>query len=288
MAQQSNTYFIESSSGAETARLILQDKLVTQGLGGLLPASVDLSTTRNVLDLACGPAGWALNVAFQYPATVVVGVDVNAMMIDYARAEADVQRLPNAHFQEMDLLKPLDFADGSFDLVHGRFLAGFMPREAWPVLVQECWRVLRPGGMLCLIEGDAWSISGSPAVLKLGGLAIRAMFKAGLSFATEGNSFGLSPLLPRFLGRAGFQDVQISPHMLDFSIGTEAHEAYYQNFTVANELLQPFIIRMGVAMQEELTRLQERMRVEMISDDFYALWYFVAASGRKPGGPESK
>jgi len=282
MVQQDTAHLIDWSSGAETARLILQDKLVTQAMGGPLPAFLDLTTVRTVLDLACGPAGWALNVAFLYPDIEVVGVDVNPRTVDYARAEAEVQGLPNAHFLEMDLLAPLDFPSESFDLIQGRFLSSFLPREGWPVLVEECRRILRPGGILHLIEGDAWSISGGHAVLHAARLALKAMFKAGLSFASEGNSLGLSPLLPRFLGRAGFRDISMSPHMLDCSVGSPGYDGAYQNFTVALELMQPFIVRMGVATQDELTRLHEQMRIEMTSDDFYALWYFVAASGRKP------
>jgi SAM-dependent methyltransferase len=279
--KQRNTYFIDSRSGSETARLILQDQLVTRGMGGPFPAHLDLSAVRAVLDLACGPAGWALGVAFQFPTTEVVGIDIDPVMIDYARAESSVQGLTNARFQVMDMLEPWDFPDASFDLVNERFLSGVLPGAAWSALVAECRRVLRPGGVLCLAEGDAWSITGSPALLRYSGLAVQAMFKAGLSFATEGNSFGLSPLLPRFLQRAGFGDIRITPHVLDFSQGTEAFEGYYQNFTVASELLLPFIVKTGIASQQELEHLNGRLRREMRSDDFNALWYLLVATGRK-------
>lgn len=282
---QQNTYLIDSRSGPETARLILQDKLVTRGLGGPFPAYLDRSALHEVLDLACGPAGWALDVAFHLPATRVVGIDIDPVMIDYASAEASVQRLSNAHFRVMDLLKPLDFPPASFDLVNGRFLAGVLPRAAWPALVEECRRVLRPGGVLCLSEGDAWSVAGAPAFLRYSSLAVQAMFKAGLSFASEGTSFGLSPQLPRFLQRVGFHDIRITPHVLDFSQGTDAFEGYYQNFTVASKLLLPFILKMGIASRQELKHLNERMHVEMKSGEFYALWYFLVVTGRKPQEP---
>jgi SAM-dependent methyltransferase len=280
-----NTYLIDSRSGAETARLILQDQLVTRGMGGLFPAHLDLSAVRGVLDLACGPAGWARGVAYQFPTIEVVGVDIDPVMTDYARAEAEVQGLGNARFQVMDLLEAWHFPAASFDLVNERFLSGVLPSAAWPTLVEECRRVLRPGGVLCLAEGDAWSISGSPALLRFSGLAVQAMFKAGLSGAPEGTSLGLSPLLPRFLRRAGFRDIRITPHVLDFSQGTEAFEGYYQNFTVASELLLPFIVKMGIASPQELEQLNERLAREMRTDDFYALWYFLVVTGRKPAEP---
>lgn len=288
LPHEENTYFIDSNSGSETARLVLQDKIVTQGLGGLFPAHLDPGATRTVLDIACGPAGWALNVAFHHPHIQVMGVDVNPVMIEYARAEAGVQNLPNARFREMDVLQPLDLPTGSFDLVNGRFLAGFMPTTAWPTLVQECRRILRPGGSLLLTEGDAWSVAGSPALVKWSWMANQGMAKAGMSFAPVGNSVGLSPLLPRFLQRAGFRDVQLTPFALDFSVGTEAHEGYYQNFTVGSKLIQPFLVKMGIAAPEELEQLHQRLQIEMRSEDFYGHWFVVRVWGKTPGAVESQ
>jgi ubiquinone/menaquinone biosynthesis C-methylase UbiE len=278
---QNNAYLIDARSGTETVRLVLQDQLVTLGMGGLFPEHIELARVQRVLDLACGPAGWILNVAFQFPEMQVVGVDVNPMMIEYARAQAEVQHLTNARFEEMDVLNPLKFPDASFDLVNARFLVGFMPTTAWPALVEECRRILRPGGILCLTEGDAWSISGSPALVKLSGLTVQAMSHAGKSFATDGNSFGISPLLARFLQQAGFGSIKMVPHVIDFSIGTPAYEGFYENFTVASTLLQPSLIQLGIATQEELARWHERLLIEMRSDGFSALWYILRVCGIK-------
>src|SRR6266699_2543618 len=45
---------------------------------------------------------------------------------------------------------------GWFDLVNARTIAGFMRTSDWPALVQECVRILRPGGILRFTETDLW------------------------------------------------------------------------------------------------------------------------------------
>ena len=60
-----NTYFIDAEDAAEMARLTHQDRLLTKGMGGLFPDSFDLSEVHDILDIACGPGGWVLDVAFE-------------------------------------------------------------------------------------------------------------------------------------------------------------------------------------------------------------------------------
>src|ERR1017187_7148195 len=106
-----STYVLDASDPAEIIRLVYQDHLLTQHLGGLFPEQPDLSHVHDMLDIACGPGSWALQVAKAYPHIEVIGIDLNTQMILYARAHALIEGLPNAHFRLMDALKPLDFPD---------------------------------------------------------------------------------------------------------------------------------------------------------------------------------
>src|SRR5690242_15408024 len=103
------SYFIDAESSVETARLLSQDRLLTQAMGGVLAERRDLSGVRSVLDLACGPGGWVQDLAREHPDIEVYGVDINHEMIEYATAVAKGQQLSNAHFLEMDVTLPLDF-----------------------------------------------------------------------------------------------------------------------------------------------------------------------------------
>src|SRR5579884_2807647 len=137
-----NTYMIKTT-GAESARLIDQEHLLTEALGGLFPIEIDMSRVATVLNLGCGPGEWDRAVALEYPQMSIVGVDIDPDMITYAKALASVGFLENVTFERMDIKEPLDFPDASFDLINGRLLFGFMDRETWPVLLAECLRVLR-------------------------------------------------------------------------------------------------------------------------------------------------
>src|SRR5713226_9162939 len=114
--KEESTYIIDPESAAEMARLMNQDRLITDGMGGLFPERQDnLTGIHDILDIACGPGGWVLSTAHAYPEINVVGTDISRTMIQYAKAQARAQGLDNAHFSVMDVLKPLEFPDSSFD-----------------------------------------------------------------------------------------------------------------------------------------------------------------------------
>ena len=85
LTQGENIYPIDHESGAEMARLMEQDHLFTKGMRGLFAERSDLSHIHRILDVACGPGGWALEVAFAYPEKEVVGFDINHWIHMYVR-----------------------------------------------------------------------------------------------------------------------------------------------------------------------------------------------------------
>ncbi|HLX58670.1 MAG TPA: class I SAM-dependent methyltransferase [Ktedonobacteraceae bacterium] len=280
---EENTYIIDAGDAAEMARLLDQDRIFTESMGGALPEELDLANIHDVLDIACGPGGWVRDLARANPGMQLTGVDVSKLMIDFARAEARVQWLNNAHFRVMDVLKPLDFPDGSFDVVNARAIIGFMPTTAWSRLMRECARITRPGGILRLTEFDTYGTTNSFALEKLNTIGFRAFRLKGQSFSQDDRSLGITPMLGRFLLDAGCINVKMKAYVIDFSAGTEAHESMYQNTQFAIKLSQPFLIKMKVATQEELDGLYEQALMEMMREDFRGLWYYLSAWGEKVG-----
>src|SRR6266566_8486846 len=104
VSQRENSYVIDIENGAETARLMHQHRLITTGMGGLFPEPLDISQVQHILDIACGPGDWALDVAFEYPEIEVMGIDLSRTMVEYARARAGARGLDNARFCVMDAL----------------------------------------------------------------------------------------------------------------------------------------------------------------------------------------
>lgn len=274
-------YFLDAENAAEMARLINQDRILTRCMGGLFPPQLDLTNTHDILDIACGPGSWALDVARTYPDTRVTAIDISQIMTEFARFQSREQDLPNAHFIVMDALKPLDFPDNSFDFVNARFIGGFLSRAAWPHLLHECQRITRPGGITRLTEFES-PISNSFAVATLCEMFARAMYKAGQSFAPTGGQVAITPLLERFLRDAGYEHIQQMPHVLNASAGTPEHHAQYQNLMVSMKLGQPYLIKIGIATQQEAESLYQRALEEMMSPEYGIIWYFLSAWGEKP------
>jgi ubiquinone/menaquinone biosynthesis C-methylase UbiE len=277
-----STYMLSTESAAEMARLMHQDRLLTKGMGGLFPERNDVPTMRLILDVACGPGGWVLDVAHHYPDLEVVGIDISNSMIEYAQAQARVEQLGNVRFQIMDAMKPLHFPDNTFDLVNARFLVGFLPKAYWTMFVQECLRITRPGGVIRLTEFDEPGTTNSPAFEEWKAITFRAVSQAGLPSSPDGRHFGITPLLDHFLHKAGCQNIGQRVHVINFSLGSEAHKVMYDNCMVAFKLVQPFLIKLKVITQEEADQKYERMLQEMWAEDFCALWYYLTVWGQKP------
>ena len=280
-SQGDGTYFIEAENAAEMARLINQDRILTRCMGGLFPPRLDLTGIHDILDIACGPGGWAMDVARAYPDKRVTGIDISQIMTEFARYQAKSQGLHNAHFVVMNALKPLDFPDNSIDFVNARFISGFMPKQAWSALTRECLRILRPGGVIRLTEFET-TISNSYASEKLGEMFARALQKAGQSFSPTGWQFGITPALGRLLRDAGCQSIQPMAHVIDWSAGTAEHLSQYQNAMVFLKLSQPFLVKMGMATLDEVESIYQQALEEMMAPDYCALWYFFSAWGEKP------
>jgi len=279
-ARQENTYVVDAESAAEMARLMQQDDLMTWCMGGVLP-EIDLSGVQRVLDLACGPGGWALEAAYTYSDIEVVGVDISERMIAYANAQAQVQQRSNISFHVKDILKPLDFPEASFDLVNARFISGFMLQDAWPLLFRQILRVLRPGGIMRLTEFEmGWS--NKPLFEKMIHMTLEGIHRVGMNFSPNGYYHGIIHMLPYFFRQAGLSVLGTKAHFLDCSFGTEAHNMYYHDVATGLQLAEPLIVKTQLATAEEWRELLHKGLTEMLEEDFCAAWILVTTWGEKP------
>ena len=199
-------------------------------------------------------------------------------MISYAQAQVRVQGLENASFQVMDIQQPLNFPDNSFDLVNARFI-NFLPAAAWPPLMREFGRITRSGGIIRLTESEWWYFTNSPALESLNAMIIGALKRQGESFSQSGRFTGVLPILGRFLLDAGCVNVNYKAHAIDYSYGTGAHEGFRHDAAIVFKLFQPFIVKVGVATQEEVNQLYEQMQLEMMKGDFRGLMLPLTAWG---------
>lgn len=280
--QSENTYIIDAENGTEMARLLDLDRLATACMGGLFPDGYTPQPGAHLLDVACGPGGWVQEVTFQYPNVEVTGIDISNSMILYARAQAEVQHLTNAHFQVMDATKPLLFSDDSFDLVNLRYALGFMLPEYWPLYLSEAMRIARPGALIRLTEAEGFGITNSAAVERLTATCLQVMEKAGLIYHPLGRTVGITYMIRQYLINAGCQNVQARPFYSDYSYGTEMHQLTCQNLLTAIQLIRPNVIKMQIVTEEEFDRLYDQASEEVQRPDFLAVGYALTAWGQVP------
>ena len=274
-------YPIDPESAVEMARLLNQDTVSTKALGGPLVEQGDCSTYKSVLDLACGPGGWVLDVARLLPDAQIMGVDISARMTDYGRATAKARGLQNAHFMTMNIQEPFSFADSSFDLINSRYLVAVLTPKTWSALLRETFRMCKPGGVMRLTENEM-PITNSPAFEQITQLALNAFTMTGRNFGPTARNFGITPMLSKLLKDTGYINVNYKAYGVDTSAGTEGHESFYQNLMVAFQLGKPYFVGLGLTTDEKYEELYQQTLQEMMADDFCAISYSLTAWGEKP------
>lgn len=279
--EHSSTYFVQDRQNErEMQRLLLQDRMITDAFGGVWPEQTDPARLRRVLDVGCGPGGWALDVAQAYPAVQVEGIDISQRMVAYAREQAVARQVADrVAFHVMDALRMLEFPNAFFDLVNLRFAISFMRTWDWQKLLSEFRRVVAPGGIVRLTDNNIVHESNSPALTRLQEIGMQTLFRAGNLFSEDGA--GLVAHLPRLLELHGWRDVQTQAHVLSFRAGTPEGQAYYEDMAHVFQTTLPFIRKWGCAPADYDAIYQQALQ-EMRQSDFRVSWHYLTAWGRRP------
>ena len=106
---------------------------------------------ERVLDLGCTVGSSMLPFVDAFPAAEVHAVDVAAPLLRYAHARAELTGRA-IHFSQQNA-ENTDFDDGSFDLVISTGLLHETSVKAMPRIMKECFRLLRPGGLM--VHGES-------------------------------------------------------------------------------------------------------------------------------------
>jgi ubiquinone/menaquinone biosynthesis C-methylase UbiE len=284
-SQYGSGYVFNQESAAEMARLLLQDRLINEAMKGLIPEQTeeDLQKIHTLLDIGCGPGGWALDVAKTYPHLHVIGIDNSKVMIAHAQEEQKMHNMENIEFIVMDALQPLSFANARFDLVNIRNAVGYVPQRNWLKLLNECYRITKVGGILRLTESDSLGLTNSPAYEEHHRLGTRAMQKFGYGFSPDGSTLGITPMLSWLLKQAKFtEDIGMQSYFFDFSYGTSFYSSHIQNITLVLEAARPLLLQSGVCTQAEIEALYLGALKQMQEEDFRGMGYLLTAWGKKP------
>lgn len=110
-----------------------------------------ISAGMRVADVGCGPGktSRALFDLVQDGGGEVVGIDIVKQRVAYAQEKYQVSGIQFVH---RDAREPL-IGIGEFDFIWARFLLEYHGSKAYQI-VQNLFKILKPGGILCLIDLD--------------------------------------------------------------------------------------------------------------------------------------
>ncbi|PQO41147.1 class I SAM-dependent methyltransferase [Blastopirellula marina] len=144
----SHVYDLIADGGEHKAR--------EQGLSVL-----DVQEGETVLEIGYGTGNSVLELAKSVgPTGQVLGIDISKGMQEVARKKVKEAGFKDTVSLLIGAVPPLPFEDDSFDVVTMSFTLELFPLETIPTVLDECRRVLKPGGRLGVVsmatveEGD--------------------------------------------------------------------------------------------------------------------------------------
>lgn len=173
-----------------------------------------LSPTMRVLDLACGNGFYTRRIADQLSqGGSVTGVDINVAYLSQAREEARNQTgRANIDFVEA-AYDALPFEDESFDFVWCAQSLFSLPSPS--TVMKHVARVLRPGGVLAILENDTLHQVMLPWPVQLE-LSLRsAELRALLDRSKDPAKYYVGRRLPAVLAAAQLEPVRMTTLAID-------------------------------------------------------------------------
>ena len=181
----------------ETARLEAQARL-TFGEELRILEDLGLAGTAPLVDLGCGTGSAAKRIRAARPGLPVLGLDANLTLLSRAAGSGAALACAKAG--------ALPLRSGTAGGVLMRYVAQHLPDPA--LVLAEIRRVLRPGGLLAVVEADEelWGLA-RPRFT-----ALEAVHrKAAAARRSTGTDRRMVRQLPRLLRASGFTDVVIRP-----------------------------------------------------------------------------
>ncbi|KAI7878275.1 S-adenosyl-L-methionine-dependent methyltransferase [Lichtheimia hyalospora FSU 10163] len=237
-------------------------------------SSIGIDHLRNrvctVVDLGCANGAWLMDMATQFPDCSFVGIEFSAQ----STLVPQMLTLPNVRtettFGQLD--QPLSLESSSVDLCHMRAQGLEFDQRDWMHLLSEAYRVLKPGGLLQIVDGH-FAMKGT--------VLIESFFDTVRTLMQEQNrEFDIALKYEQLLEQSGFQLLEKKCKTVQYA----ADESSSEDFTVvslralenAQELLAE---RMGLDDEEYQQRV-EMVCAQCVQRGSGLDWYVYVA--RKP------
>lgn len=237
-------------------------------------ASLPLEPGMRVLDLACGDGFYARGLKDHLgPGSLVIGADLDPEYLAKAKASSKGVEFVRASFDH------LPFRDGAFELVWCAQSLYSLPDPV--IALQHMARVLKPGGVVAVLENDTLhtALLPWPASLEL---PLRSAELRAFQQGEKPGRFYVGRRLPTVLAAAGLEPGKLSTHTFDRQapLGEAERRLLQSYFEDIEHRVAPHL---APALLDKLRQLidPESPKYLLRLPHFSVTWVNVLALGRK-------
>ncbi|KAI8974690.1 S-adenosyl-L-methionine-dependent methyltransferase [Pilobolus umbonatus] len=191
------------------------------------PIKEELEQGIHVLDSGCGPATWTLDMAEAYPNSKFTGLDVSCVF-------PEIVRPPNVQFQICNIAKEIPFADDTFDYFHQRMLVLGLTKNGWNKALENAYRVLKPGGIIELVEPIVRFHCMGPHLTEL-------QKDLGDLLVKKEMVHDIGSRLGHLLRRTGFKEIKVVTRPIPVNHSSKIGELYWQDLYHGYKNLRPMM-----------------------------------------------
>jgi len=257
---------------AEQERLERQALELAQESGWLFD-QIDIQKGWRVVEIGCGPRG-CLSMLSERVGTngVVIGIERNAEQVDRARKFVAERHLKNVEVLCGDA-RETSLPGASFDLVTARLVLVNVPKPE--LIVNEMFRLVRPGGTVALHEPDATTQRIDPELPAYA--HILQLLDTYAQMNDVDRTIGVKT--PRLLREAGLVDIRVNPFVHNYPSGHERRTLLLE--FVENARVR--ILEKNLIEESELDDLIFALKNHLNNPETLVLSsVFIQAWGRRP------
>lgn len=259
-------------------------RILSELMGGGLPAEVNMQWVKRVLDIACDDGEWAYEVALRYPSVEVFGIDKSTQSIEDAKMRAEREYIRNIEYMVQDIEPFVGewLVRAAYHLVHMRFMAGELAPHDFPNLLSSLHWLCKPGGYLLWTEAEL-PITNSTVYNHYFDLIKTYMQSQDHTFI-PGMLFGITAFMRGWMQKSDFKNITGKTYLLDSTTSKETRYALIGQMRVFFDSMKPKLIAAGLLSKEENYKLEEQIYNEYNHDDFRAvctIHSLLGVKGRK-------
>ncbi|MDY6781356.1 MAG: class I SAM-dependent methyltransferase [Cyanobacteriota bacterium] len=238
--------YIHGYTTEEQQRLLDQakywkDKLILRNL--------DLSADRYLLEIGCGVGAVLGEIGQAFPGISLAGIDIQEEQVKYTISYLNKLNLENVDVRVGDAAY-LPWKDGTFDAIFAIWVLEHLSNQE--AVLQETYRVLKPGGFIRLNETDyktllIWPSSSDYDYLQDAFCQL---------FYYSGGHPHIGRRLEPLLSSNGFCDIQVNPIGFYYSACSNECQDLREFVNYVSSFIEPTIQQMVQALGKDEKRLQ--------------------------------